>query len=347
VHGRPSHIFAANWTVKELNDQDFVDAYAAGRTDPDGLTSCPGPLLFRRLVSLTNILSDILDTFYTLKAVGDSTIAGTQQTRVILERAKPIQIGLKDWFTRLPNELRMDTTGYEAASSNGGLHLAYFATEITLHRCIIRSLAPDTADDYLSHICRSAAKTRLISAMDFVNRLRHIHLRSFWPAAARTNFALIGAFGILLRATAVTHEEEEFYRNRLTEYRWTLSVSCKHAGFLVSAIDSLDVATSLLRNVPAKPEIDELMASSHHKNHKQARHRVQWSQPTHGFVPHRDDEAMEDVPGTSQTSGSSSRGLHENDPRAGSSSVISGLASPATSVSSSESVSVLNMSTLP
>jgi hypothetical protein len=150
----------------------------------------------------------------------------------------------------------------DETAANGSLHLAYFATEITLHRCIIRSINPSTADAYLTHICRSAAKTRLISAMDLVNRLRPMHLRSFWPSAGRTNFALIGSFGILLRITAETREEEDFYRTRLSEYRWTLSVSCRDAEFLVFAIDSLDVATSLLRNAPGKPEIEEYMARS-------------------------------------------------------------------------------------
>lgn len=280
VHGRPSHIFPSNWTVKELCQQDFVDAYSSKRKYANINIASPGPMLFRRMVTLSVILSDILNTFFTLQATEDFSLAGIHRTRAVLERAKPIQIRLKDWFSQLPEELKMDPNGGEEASFNGGLHLAYFATEITLHRCIIRSLSPDSADNYLSHICRSAAKTRLISAMDFVNRLRPIHLRSFWPSASRTNFALISAFGILLRATAVSREEEEFYRMRLGEYRWTLSVSCKDAEFLVFAIDSLDVATCLLRNVPGKPDIDELMAvgSSPSRYEQHQRHQSQQEQ---------------------------------------------------------------------
>ncbi|PGH15645.1 hypothetical protein AJ79_02238 [Helicocarpus griseus UAMH5409] len=292
VHGRPSHIFAANWTVGRLIAEDFTGAYSSynnntptPRHSNNNYTNSPpgpGPLLFRRFVTLTIILAEILDTFYTLQAAADFAAAGPQRTRIILERAKPIQIRLKEWFTRLPDELKMEhqqqqqpfsihqpsdafpstttRTNPDIPNFNGGLHLAYFATEITLHRRIIRSLGPDSADPYLSHICRSAAKTRLISAMDFVNRLRPAHLRSFWPAASRTNFALISAFGILLRATAVTREEEEFYRLRLGEYRWTLSVSCKDAEFLVGAIEGLDVGMCLLRNVPGKRGVEEIVA---------------------------------------------------------------------------------------
>ncbi|EEH19207.1 hypothetical protein PABG_01526 [Paracoccidioides brasiliensis Pb03] len=300
VHGRPSHIFASNWTVQELTPEDFADAFpirsssSSSSSDnnnnndyinyQDTSAVGSGALLFCRFVTLTAILSEILNTFYTLQATSEFASAGSQRTRIILERAKPIQIRLKEWFVQLPNELKMEHHQHQLcyypqsestsstcistntdnpdpanANFNGGLHLAYFATEITLHRTIIRSLGPDSADPYLSHICRSAAKTRLISAMDFVNRLRPAHLRSFWPSASRTNFALISSFGILLRATAETWEEEEFYRMRLGEYRWTLSVSCKDAEFLVGAIDGLDVGMCLLRNVPPKRALEEVV----------------------------------------------------------------------------------------
>ncbi|EEP82834.1 hypothetical protein UREG_07699 [Uncinocarpus reesii 1704] len=272
THGQPSHIFAQNWTVQELSPDDFEGCYSKGPTAHEPPAHGAGPLLFSRLIVLTTILSDILDTFYTLRATQDFSHAGDQSTRIILERAKPIQIRLKNWFAHLPPELKMDsslnpvdtvcTTGTSIAA-NGGLHLAYFATEITLHRCIIRSINPASTDDYLTHICRSAAKTRLISAMDFVNRLRPNHLRAFWPAAARTNFALIVAFGMLLRITAQTSEEEEFYRYRLGEYRWTLEVSRRHAAFLGWVVECLDVMGSVVRGVGLKkPPLDEYMAKS-------------------------------------------------------------------------------------
>jgi hypothetical protein len=315
VHGRPSHIFAFNWTVKDLVEQDFSDAFASGTDSSHDETAVGhGPLLFCHMVALTTILSDILDRFYTLHAIEEFQAAGNQRTRMILERAKPAQIRLKDWFSSLPPSLKMETSTGELVETitdeharNGALHLAYFATEITLHRCIVRSLLAEGTDPYLAHICRSAAKTRLISAMDFVNRLRPAHLRSFWPASARTNFSLIGSFGMLLRITAPTSEEADFYRVRLCEYRWTLGVSHKNAAFMGFALQSLDNATALHKHVPAKPGIDELMATT-----KSAPPRL----PTtaHGTY---DEAMMEAGTGTS-------------------SSVISGLASPATSVSDIE-----------
>ncbi|PLB52651.1 hypothetical protein P170DRAFT_472540 [Aspergillus steynii IBT 23096] len=313
VHGRPSHIFSFNWTVQDLVEQDFTDAFPSPSTQSDDAPVGHGPLYFCHMVALTTILSDILDRFYTLQAIKEFKSAGNSRTRMILERAKPAQIRLKEWFGRLPPQLKMESGGdlfetiNEDNARNGALHLSYFATEITLHRCIVRSLDPETADAYLSHICRSAAKTRLISAMDFVNRLRPPHLRSFWPAASRTNFALIGSFGVLLRVTAPTKEEGEFYRLRLCEYRWTLSVSKKNAEFLEFALDSLDQATNLDQHVPEKPGIDELMTS--------AAKPITTTQPRITSATQLEDSIL------------------EIEPRGGTSSVISGLASPATSIS--------------
>ncbi|GKZ26010.1 fungal specific transcription factor [Aspergillus brasiliensis] len=311
VHGRPSHVVSSNWMVQDLVEQDFTDAFSGTSTHDDAPVG-HGPLSFCHMVALTTILSDILDRFYTLQAIEEFKTAGANRTRMILERAKPAQIRLKEWFGRLPTQLKMESGGdifetvNEDNSRNGALHLSYFATEITLHRCIVRSLSQDTADAYLSHICRSAAKTRLISAMDFVNRLRPMHLRSFWPAAARTNFALIGSFGVLLRVTAPTKEESEFYRLRLCEYRWTLSVSKKDAEFLEFALESLDSATNLDHYVPEKPGIDELMTSA--------------AKPTINVSRSGANAQLEDS-------------MVELEQGGGTSSVISGLASPATSIS--------------
>ncbi|KAI9714202.1 MAG: hypothetical protein M1812_006423 [Candelaria pacifica] len=253
IHGRPSHIFPANWAVRPIAEEDFPCG-DAGTDEKATFETEKGKTLFKQMVALTEILAEVLDTFYTLKATMEFESAGKNGTRLILERAKPVQIKLKEWFARLPLCLRMDSTSATELSSTGYIHLAYFATEITLHRRIVRSLSSETTDPYLLHICRSAAKTRLISAMDFVNRLKPEHLQSFWYFASKVNFALISTFGGLLWATAPGREEAEFYKNRLGEYRWTLRVSSKGASeFLGFAVEMLDASTELLRNLSEKP----------------------------------------------------------------------------------------------
>lgn len=109
---------------------------------------------------------------------------------------------------------------------------------------------------------RNAAKTRLISAMDFVNRLRPEHLQSFWYFASKINFTLIGTFGSLLWATAPAQEEAEFYKTRLHEYRWTLSVSSNRAHFLDYAVSMLDASRAMLNNLAEKPSLAQQISSA-------------------------------------------------------------------------------------
>ncbi|KAF8244921.1 hypothetical protein K440DRAFT_479871, partial [Wilcoxina mikolae CBS 423.85] len=250
THGRPTHITKSNWAVRPVEPEDFPDS-----AQPDGVKEEKtddeeegsqevekGRMLFEQMIQLSQLMSDVLETFFSVEA--QMGFAGRGGTQKVLERAKPIQIRLKGWFAKLPDCLRMDAaTKSRRLSSTGYLHLAYFATEITLHRQILRTLStPNQVDPYLLHICRSAAKTRLISAMDFVNRLKPEHLQSFWYFSSKVNFALIGTFGSLLWATAPSIQEAEFYKARLSEYRWTLRVSSRGADFMEFAVGVLDAS---------------------------------------------------------------------------------------------------------
>ncbi|CUS10523.1 unnamed protein product, partial [Tuber aestivum] len=246
THGRPSHITRSNWAVSAVTAEDFPEN-AADEDDEEGSSEVEkGRMLFEQMINLSGIMADVLETFFTLEA--QQNLAGRGGINRVLEKAKPIQIRLKEWFSKLPECLRMDATKVRKLSSNGYLHLAYFATEITLHRQILRSLSPPTnTESYIHHICRSAAKTRLISAMDFVNRLKPEHLQSFWYFASKVNFALIGTFGSLLWATSPNTQEAEFYKARLSEYRWTLRVSSRGAEFMEYAVGVLDASAGYLQ----------------------------------------------------------------------------------------------------
>jgi len=263
VHGRPSHIFSSNWGAQPLAPNDFPDVEWDEDDSEERIEIERGRVLFTQMVQLSQVLAEILETFYTLQATQAVTAAGPQGTQLVLSLAKPIQLKLKEWHSALPASIRMDSTFQSNStppsrlSSIGYLHLAYFAAEITLHRRIIRSLeAAPSVDPYIQHICRSAAKARLISAMDFVNRLTPSHLRAFWYFASKTNFALIGTFGSLLWATSPGRQEADWYRRRLGEYRWTLSVSSKPGeckGLTEFAMGMLDITTGLLKQLPEKP----------------------------------------------------------------------------------------------
>lgn len=272
IHGRPSHIFPSNWCVRTLTSNDFPDVEWNESDADERYDVEKGRLVFTRFVILSGIVSEILETFYSLQAMHVVDNAGVQGAHLVLSHAKPVQLKLKSWYSGLPAVIRLESISSGDQSSSrpsgvGALHLAYFAAEITLHRRIIHTMAANssTVDSYIQHICRSAAKSRLISAMDLVNRLTPSHLQSFWYFASKTNFALIGTFGSLLWTTSPAKEEADWYRRRLAEYRWTLSVSSQPGegkSLTDFAVSMLDMSTGLAKQLPEKPSMSRVPSTT-------------------------------------------------------------------------------------
>lgn len=132
IHGRPSHIFSANWAVKPMSSEDVTEdaqvnksSAAANESDDMKEDIEQGLLLFSQMISLTEIMAEIMDTFYTQVAIQDFANAGKDSTKLILQRAKPVQIKLKAWFGKLPETLRMDNVTPKKLSSTGKFCATY------------------------------------------------------------------------------------------------------------------------------------------------------------------------------------------------------------------------------
>jgi hypothetical protein len=124
IHGRPSHIFSANWAVKHITDEDVTEEATlnpnfGSESEEEKAENEKGQMLFAQMISLTGIMAEIMDTFYTQVAIQDFANAGKDSTRMILDRAKPVQIKLKEWFSKLPVPVRMDNVTPKQLSSTG------------------------------------------------------------------------------------------------------------------------------------------------------------------------------------------------------------------------------------
>ena len=124
IHGRPSLIPAEHWTVRDLVAEDYPISTGEGPQELDLDASRRGQLLFGHMVTLTKILATVLETFYTLKSMQEAADARENGTQLILERAKPVQIRLKNWFTQLPASLKMENsaTGMPSAGKSHSVH---------------------------------------------------------------------------------------------------------------------------------------------------------------------------------------------------------------------------------
>lgn len=263
LESRPSHlIFGRNWMVKMLSEEDFptnspvikecqetntklqenplssVTLFDMFPTNEDFLH---GTLMFQQLISLSVILGEIMDTFYT-----EGAMQVTSKIEQVLKLAKPLQLKLREWYHSLPSKLSMNRFVARKFNANATLTLAYFAAEITLHRKIITTLRQDTPKE-LVQVCRTAAKTRLVAAIEFVRDLKNEHINAFWYTCSTGNLMLIGTFAALLYVTSKTKDESIIFRDCLRNYIWILRVGSKSFDRSSNALNRIHI---LLTQIP-------------------------------------------------------------------------------------------------
>lgn len=249
--GRPSHIVDNDWATEILPDESISDSEdeGDGNKNIEGSTEAvAGGTAFKWLISLTRIVSEMLQKFYSRKASADTS----SNIRTVLEQIKPVQVKLREWHRDLPASLQLDATKSRRLSPNASLHLAYFAAEITLHRVILSSLLRHPCDPYVVQICRGAAKERVALAVDLVESLKPQHLQAFWYFPSGYSLVTIGTFTALLFITSQSTDEAEFYMKTLDSYRWFLRVTSRATEYTDFAVQRLDLSLSHIHKLAAK-----------------------------------------------------------------------------------------------
>ena len=105
--------------MKPVEDRDFPET-AEDDDEEEGSSEIEnGRLTFIHMISLTEILTDILRTFFTLRSTAALEGKRENATMVTLERAKPIQLRLKEWYSKLPPSLAVGETKARKLSSTG------------------------------------------------------------------------------------------------------------------------------------------------------------------------------------------------------------------------------------
>lgn len=118
INGRPYLIHLDDWSVKPLESRDFPEA--ENDAEDEGSSDLEtGQLTFIHFVELTEILTEILTTFFTVRATADLSSERENAMIVTLEKAKPIKLRLKDWHARLPQSLAITQTRARKLSPTG------------------------------------------------------------------------------------------------------------------------------------------------------------------------------------------------------------------------------------
>jgi hypothetical protein len=119
VHGRPPLIHMENWCVRSVEARDFPETTEDDDEEEGSSEVEKGRLSYIAMISLTEILTEILATFFTLKATMALENEGENATLVTLEKAKSIQLRLKEWYAKLPSSLAIGETKARKLSSTG------------------------------------------------------------------------------------------------------------------------------------------------------------------------------------------------------------------------------------
>lgn len=240
VHGRPFLIHGTEWDVQKCSDSDFPELTAS--EDPnsdDTITAQLGWSLFLRHIELSEILGDILSTFYTAAATRSGGTLDQIGTVAAAELASPLIQNLQTFHAGLPKNLQLDSPQLRTLCANGSLHLAHAATELTIHRALIRILTPITPDS-LRDAVRSTARVRLQAAVKLLISLRPEHTAAFWGSSAAHQAAHVGSLAALLWATAESPEEMAWCAAQVDELRWGLRVRGAAAPFAREALRLLE-----------------------------------------------------------------------------------------------------------
>jgi hypothetical protein len=154
---------------------------------------------FRLLAELTIILSNIMDSFYSVRA----TQRTAKDFRLSLELGRPLRTRLKAWNDSLPPALRrqnadhVDARSMAKLSGNHSLSLAYIVATMTLFRALLRPIENfTTAEEEDHNIVKSRAAVRAGArecakeVVEFVENLEKGALDAFWHSCKYTRILL-------------------------------------------------------------------------------------------------------------------------------------------------------------
>ena len=195
--GMPSHIRNDDYDVLPLSEDDLEPPSL--ESDSNDAPSLLAPETqsnhFRLLSELTLILSDIIDSYYTLRA----TQRTSKDFTLSLDLARPLRSRLKAWNDSLPpghvlrQPERLDSRGMACLSGNPSLSLAYIVATMTLFRALLRPLENLINVEEEDHrivgsqiAVRAGAKECAKEVVEFVENLGRGALDAFWHSCKQS-----------------------------------------------------------------------------------------------------------------------------------------------------------------
>lgn len=173
---------------------------------------------FVAMAALTTILSDILKTFYTMKALDRLRGLSPEAMYELMQHFQGrLNVFYDDYLLPLndfEDETFLDPTGTS--------FLAFYTVEVVLIRAILRCLSPS---DPQYPTMRLYAKEVVTCVTALLEKLQVGRLRAFWwSPVSRINFATAGGFMFSLLLTSTDDDEIEYWTSQIARYRRLLEL---------------------------------------------------------------------------------------------------------------------------
>ncbi|KAH7336388.1 fungal-specific transcription factor domain-containing protein [Rhexocercosporidium sp. MPI-PUGE-AT-0058] len=206
--GRPSYLNDEHSNVPLPTISNFSHLSLAN--NPLALTPA---LQFIAMAHLSSILSDVLNSFYTFKAMERIKLLPIEMLFSILDR-------FQDRLRTFRDEHLCPLCsggGNGEPDSTGSVVLAFYTMEIVLLRAVLRCL-PMNHPGYVG--LRGQAKTTLLNVIEFLEKMSVSRLKAFWwSPMTRLNFSLAGTFMFFQFLTSHTAQDIELWSATIAHYR--------------------------------------------------------------------------------------------------------------------------------
>ncbi|KAL4944638.1 fungal-specific transcription factor domain-containing protein [Aspergillus oleicola] len=196
--GRPSHIASQDWNVAPLRLDDF--------SDPDGRLSVESfawANAFIALTVLSAILSDVLDTFYSIRSSFDRIPVDEA-----IERARPLLQRIDNWKQEYHPLISASDKPYTIT-----VQLAALGLVTSIHRAIFGALRSENLDPVLEDdLAQNIARLVQSDLIPILETLETTPVTGLWLSYNKGNITLIG--GCLMAMLLAFTSDDDFGQRR-------------------------------------------------------------------------------------------------------------------------------------
>ncbi|RFU33053.1 hypothetical protein B7463_g3265, partial [Scytalidium lignicola] len=247
--------------VGNISPVDFVCDPDKGHQDEDD-DKLHENSHFYHLVELSIILSDIIDSYFSIRA-SKTTASNFALT---LDLAKPIRSRLQSWkesFHAFALAQQSNPGDRTRLDGNASLGLLYPVAVMILFRALLRPLETTSGshEDKLMRengreAVRVGAKACCVEVVQYLEEVKRGVWDAFWHSWSRAGFAIASSFMIRLLITSTSSEETEELNRLVIRWRWALRSGGGNAGNVLTSLGLLRLDRSLLETGIHKSQDD-------------------------------------------------------------------------------------------